>query len=106
MCEALKQGVVCDTCRQADEAEQQNKETAQPEGEQEPDHAIAQHQEEAPPEQGENPQNKTRSGRVSRRPSYLSYNRDFNQHESEEILPEPGTQGPEHRDYKGPTTDV
>ena len=106
MCEARAQGRRCDTCRQAEEAQQQDRETAQPEGEQEPDHAIAQHQEEAPPEQGENPQNKTRSGRVSRRPDHLSYNKDFNQHGSEKILPVPGTQGPERRDYKGPTTDV
>ena len=106
MCEAWAQGRRCDTCRQTEAAQQPDTETAPPEEEQEPNHAITQHQEEAPPEQGENPQNKTRSGRVSRRSSYLSYNRDFNQHESEEILPEPGTQGPEHRDYKGPTTDV
>ena len=110
MCEAQKQGRVCATCRQAEEAEQQYKETAQPEGEQEPDHALAQqHQEMAPQvkEQGENPQAKVRSSsRVTKRPSHLMYSRDFNQHETRETTPDPKPQKPGHQDEEGSGTEV
>ena len=88
---------------------QQEERAVQPQREQEPEHALAQqHQEVAPPakEQGEKPQAKTRSGRVTRRPSHLMYTRDFNQHETRETTPEPRPQKPKHQDDEGSGTEV
>ena len=77
-CTVCARGERCEAYRQAEAAQQPDKEATQPEEQQEPVPAIAHHQGETPPEQGKDPQNKTRSGRVIKPPDHLSYNKNFN----------------------------